>query len=306
MNKTNVIAPPCNCCGKSQWNYEFTERGIDLGNCGNCGLHYIAQMPTQEVRITEIKKRIFTGGQLVANAQVHKAAEVTCRKKFLSLVQLVQQYAPPGKWLDIGCGTGTLISVVQEMGREVEGIELTPDRRELSQKLTGAKIHSRSIEELDMPAGSFAVITLTDVFSHLTNPMKTFECIRDILCTGGIMMLYTSEIGSGVAKHHNLAWNLGEHLYFLGENTIEKYAERLGFELIYREKKWAPDLIYSRETFLAKGRSKLRNFIKSACVYTPGVLPLLRCYMLNIRNRNNHHYASTLLLKKTRDKTTGS
>jgi SAM-dependent methyltransferase len=299
---TKITAPPCDCCGSSQWEYEFTENEISLGQCTNCGLHYIAQIPTQESRAMKMKNGCFGIHQHVGNAELHRASELRSKRKFQHFVELAQKFAPPGKWLDIGCGTGTLIAAAQESNIGIEGIELTPDRMELAQKVTGAVIYDSPIEELNLTPNSFAVVTLTDVFSHLISPARTFSYIHRVLQTGGILLLYTSEIGAGVAKHHNYSWDLGDHLYFLGERTIERYADNSGFELVYREKKWGPDLLYSRETFLKKGRSTLRNFIKKACVYTPGVFPLLRWYMLKIRQRNNPNYVSILLLKKVAQK----
>jgi hypothetical protein len=113
-----------------------------------------------------------------------------------------------------------------------------------------------------------------------------------------MLLPYTSEIGASVAGHHNYSWNLGDHRYYLGDQTIERYARKIGFEVVYREKKWAPDVLYSRDSLLTNGRSKLRNVIKRSCAYTPGVLPVLRWYMLKIRNKNNPHYVSTSVLKK--------
>jgi ubiquinone/menaquinone biosynthesis C-methylase UbiE len=231
-------------------------------------------------------------------SQAWNKAELRRTRKFQHFCSLNRKSAPPGKWLDVGCGTGTLIAVVMASGIEIEGIELRSDRRQLAQILTGATIHDCQIELLDLPPASFAAVTLTDVFSHLSSPASTFSCVHRILQPGGILLLHTSEIGAGVMKHHNYSWNLGDHRYYLGDRTIEQYARRIGFELVYREKAWAPDLLYSRDNFLTPGQSTLRNIIKKFCVYTPGLLPTLRCYMLKIKNRDNPHYVSTLLLRK--------
>lgn len=259
-------------------------------------------MPTQEIRMTELEKSCFGKNQHVCSAELHRDAEVRNKNKFEHFIELAQKFAPPGKWLDMGCGTGSFITTAQKSNIEIEGIEPTPDRRELALKFTGAKIFDKPIEELDIAPNSFSVVTLTNVFSHLTSPTKTLSCIHSVLRTGGILLLNTSEIGAGVAKHHNHSWGLGDHLYFLGEHTIERYAENIGFEVIHREKRWGPDSLYTRETFIRKGRSKLRNIIKKTCVYTPGVLPVLRWYMLKTRHKDNPNYISTLLLKKTSQK----
>ena len=292
------VAPPCDCCGSSQWEYRFSENGFDLGRCTNCGLLYLSQMPPQKSRATEVKGNHFTDSRHTTHASECKEAELSRKEKFQHLCTLLQKLAPPGKWIDIGCGTGSLIAVALELDIEIEGVEPMSDRRGLAGKLTGATIHGRQIELLDFAPASFAAVTLTDVFSHLTSPAATLSCIHRILQPSGVLLLYTSEIGTGVNKHHNYSWNLGDHRYYLGDHTIERYACNIGFRVIHREKKWAPDLLYSRDNLLAKGRSTLRNIIKKSCVYTPGVLHILRWYMLKIRNKNNPHYVSTLLLKK--------
>jgi hypothetical protein len=92
-------------------------------------------------------------------------------------------------------------------------------------------------------------------------------------------------------------WELGSHLYWLGENTISNYARRTGFMLVFRDKVWQPALTYQPERFRTPGRSRLRNGIKRACL-APGMFPLVRWWALK-RNRDNPVYASTLILKKS-------
>ncbi len=298
QKKQKKVAQPCDCCGSSQWEYRFSENGFDLGRCTNCGLHYLSEMPLPNSRTTETKSNLSANGSNTMQAHACNRAELSRTKKFQHFCSLIRKSAPSGKWLDIGCGTGTLIAIVLESGIEIEGVEPISDRRELAGMLTGAKIHDRQIELLGLPTASFAAVTLTDVFSHLLSPASTLSCVHRILQPDGILLLHTSEIDAGVMKHHNYSWDLGDHRYYLGDRTIERYAQRIGFELIHREKAWAPDLLYSRDNLLTKGRSILRNMIKTSCVYTPGVLPILRWYMLKMKNKNNPHYVSTLLLKK--------
>jgi 2-polyprenyl-3-methyl-5-hydroxy-6-metoxy-1,4-benzoquinol methylase len=292
------IAPPCDCCGGLKWEYRLSENGFDLGCCTDCGLLYLSEVPLQKGQAAEVKGGHFASNRKTTRLKAFREAELSRRGKFQFFCSLVQKSAPPGKWMDIGCGAGALIEVAMELGIDIEGVEPMSDRRELAIRLTGAVVHDRQIEFLDIMPASFAAVTLTDVFSHLSSPMATLSNIHRILQPGGILLLYTSEIGAGVAKHHHYSWDLGDHRYYLGEHTIERYADKIGFEVIFREKKWAPELLYSRENLLMTGRSILRNVIKKACVYTPGVLTVLRWYMLKIYNKNNPHYVSTLLLKK--------
>ena len=291
---------PCDCChAVAAWEYLFSESGLDLGRCSECGLHYVAQMPSPGVHMTEMEAGHFAGGAFVGtNAKQHLHSESVRHAEFETHVQTVRQFAPSGKWLDIGCGTGTLITLAKRSGREVEGIELTPDRRAVARQATGAPIHDRPIELLDFVPESFSVVTLINVFSHLASPSETLAHIRRVLSPGGVILLRTAEIGPHVKKHHIYTWGLGDHLYFLGENTIETYATKLGFRLVSRERTWLPATIYSREWFEMKGRSRIRNWIKTTIIHTPGALPLLRSYMLSVRQAGNPIYTSDLVLRK--------
>src|SRR5678815_4683159 len=124
---------PCDCCGALAWTYLFTESAIDLGRCAECGLHYIAQMPDREQRITEMEGGgHFAGGQTVYGAELHLEGELIQQQRFQSLVDTTRRFAPYGKWLDIGCGSGTFIQRVQASGIVCEGVELTPERRSLA------------------------------------------------------------------------------------------------------------------------------------------------------------------------------
>jgi hypothetical protein len=117
---------------------------------------------------------------------------------------------------------------------------------------------------------------------------------------GGIVLIVTGEIGLGVRKEHVFSWDLGDHLYFLGRHTIERYSSDLGFDVVSRQRVWQPSMTYTRERFKTPGRSKLRNAVKLFCVYTPGLLALIRWYMLKRRHADNPVYNATLVLRKLR------
>jgi SAM-dependent methyltransferase len=249
--------------------------------------------------MTEMESSHFASDLLTAQADLHLTQERQRRAELDAYISAAVRFAPSGKWLDIGCGTGTFMTRVRARGIDVEGIELTKDRREVAVRQTGGPVYDAPLEALRLPRHSFAVVSLINVFSHLTDPAETIAAIRDVLMPGGVMLLRTAEIGPGVQKRHAFSWDLGDHLYFLGERTVERYANKAGFELLLREAHWMPAMVYTRERFLLKGRSRLRNAIKRMIAVTPGAMPLLRWYMLTRRDADNPVYSSTLILRKS-------
>ena len=248
--------------------------------------------------MTEMEIGHFGDGQVAASAKLHLQGESVRQREFQSYVDIARRFAPSGRWLDIGCGTGTLILCARRFDIVTDGIELTADRRQLARQVTGATIHDLPLELLNLASESFAAVTLINVFSHLTRPTETLSHIRRVLSPGGIVLLRTGEIGSNVRRHHVFSWDLGDHLYFLGESTIDSYAKKLDFRLVYRDKTWLPAAVYTRDRLKMKGRSRRRNAIKGAIIHFPGAFPLLRWYMLHRRQAGNPVYTSNLVLRK--------
>ena len=89
------------------------------------------------------------------------------------------------------------------------------------------------LEELDLPAASFDVITLYDSIEHLTAPLATLAEVRRLLGPGGIVHLVTPNVGGLQARVLGRYWyhyKPGEHLYYFSPKTLRATLERAGLE----------------------------------------------------------------------------
>jgi SAM-dependent methyltransferase len=292
-----TTAVPCDCCGSKDWQYLLEANGYRLGRCRSCGLLYVGNPPSTAQRLAELDQGVFGKGRRVNEARHHLRGEEILSQRYQRLVALAQKLAPPGRWLDIGCGTGTLMRVAEGHGIAIDGIELAPARRDAARQQTSGQIYEQPLEELHLPDGSYAAIFMVDVFSHLLSPSATFAEIHRLLVAEGIVVIGTSEIGSGVEPHHMWDWGLGEHLQFLGDETIKRYADRFHFELVERERRWLPDVLYSRERLASPGISQSRNAIKRLVLTVPGAFPIFRSIMMS-RQRDNPIHSSLLALQR--------
>jgi SAM-dependent methyltransferase len=288
----------CDCCGSDEWRELFTENGIRLGQCPECDLLSIADIPARERRMTELEEGHYAGTKKVLGAGKQLEAERVLEDQFRAYVDLARQHVPTGRWLDIGCGAGLLLALAQEAGYSGEGVELNADRRAAAAEVTGMPMHAQPVEDVHFPDGSFDVISLINVFSHLTSPAATFTELRRILKPGGVLILATGEMTAGIQKSHMYNWNLGDHLYFLGDRTMARYGEKVGFDVVEHQRSWFPDLLYSRESLKSKGRSGLRNAVKTTILRTPGAFSLFRSVMLH-RAAGSAAHASVFALRPT-------
>lgn len=279
----------CDCCGSESWHELFSENGVHLGQCPECDLLSIKEMPAPESRMTEIEEGHYAGSQEMLSAARQLEGERILEARFQSFVDLGGEHVAGGRWLDIGCGTGLLLQLAERAGFEPEGLELNADRRETARRVGGFSVHGVPVEDAGLPDRHFDVISMINVFSHLTSPTDTFQELRRILRPGGIVVMATGEMTDGVQKSHMLTWNLGDHLYFLGDRTIDRYAERLGFEVVHHTRRWLPDEMFTREWLRSHGRDRRKNAVKTAIDKTPGGLRLLRAVMLRRQAGSKAH-----------------
>jgi 2-polyprenyl-3-methyl-5-hydroxy-6-metoxy-1,4-benzoquinol methylase len=151
--------------------------------------------------------------------------ELRRKPTFERYVNYVKRYVPKGKWLDIGCGCGTLLQVARQNGLEVEGIEINPDRLAYCRD-AGLKAYGRDIEADFLPPSSYDVVSLINVFSHLRWPMITFSATHRILRDNGVILVATSELGKRAYKGEVENWHIPNHLHFAGPNTFQSICSK--------------------------------------------------------------------------------
>ena len=93
----------------------------------------------------------------------------------------------PNRVLDVGCGAGAMLRLLQEMGRasEIVGIDIVDTGAKLDRFLVG-NIESM---ELPYPAGYFDVITCADVLEHLVDPWAALNKIVGFLKSQGVCVI---------------------------------------------------------------------------------------------------------------------
>lgn len=116
--------------------------------------------------------------------------------------------------LDAGCGTGSLLLMLEEkVGPEgrVEGIDASPEMveeagKKLAKKGSRAKAQVALMEEIPFGNGEFDLVTSTYVFHHLPDDLKRkgLAEIRRVLKPGGRFLLVDFEGGG----HSPIGWLL--------------------------------------------------------------------------------------------------
>ncbi|MEO5362281.1 MAG: class I SAM-dependent methyltransferase [Magnetococcus sp. DMHC-8] len=118
-------------------------------------------------------------------------------------VERVMQYVDRGTWLDVGFGAGSLLLTAQEYGYTPVGIDLNPN---LLRRIQGFDVEAycTTLEAFDRPAGSFSVISMTDVIEHLPYPQTCLTAVGRLLERGGALFVVTPNRGSAVWRMNEM------------------------------------------------------------------------------------------------------
>jgi 2-polyprenyl-3-methyl-5-hydroxy-6-metoxy-1,4-benzoquinol methylase len=100
---------------------------------------------------------------------------------------------PPtaGPVVDIGCGRGELVRLMQLDGFDAEGIDISPEQAALARAAGVTRVRQGDFRAiLAAHPGHYAAVTATDLLEHLTKPevLQTFDDVAAALAPGGVFV----------------------------------------------------------------------------------------------------------------------
>jgi SAM-dependent methyltransferase len=160
---------------------------------------------------------------------------------------LIEKYVPgTGRLLDVGTGTGYLLTVALRRGWKVTGYEVDEG---LSRRLSGkldVEVLSGDFTKLDWPEGQIDAVAMHHVIEHLKDPLSYVRTIRRILREEGILFMALPNIGSissrfklilekkGIKrKNVGACYDTGHHLFYFTPSTMKGLMTTTGFEVLY-------------------------------------------------------------------------
>ncbi len=114
--------------------------------------------------------------------------------------ELLRRHAPRGRVLDVGCGTGYNLSLLEEFG-EVHGVDPFPEALEYCRQRGARNVQEAGAEKLPFPDGHFGLLTAFDVIEHIEDDVAALREWNRVMAPGARLLIYTPA----------LQWLYGEH-----------------------------------------------------------------------------------------------
>lgn len=151
---------------------------------------------------------------------------------YRSIIKDFESHRVNSRFLDVGCGAGTLLDIAVERNWNAVGIEVSkPAAEHLKQR--GLNVFEGTLEEAKFPDNHFDVVTCTEVIEHVTNPKELLKEIARVLAPTGILWMTTPH-GRGLSgKFLGSNWTVvapPEHLNLFSIKSLKMCLEEAGFQ----------------------------------------------------------------------------
>lgn len=202
------------------------DKGIDLDihQCSACGLVQLNSDPVPYWREV-IRATAFSQEMGIFRAEQFKA--------------FVEQHGLIGKKIvEIGCGKGEYLTLVQGAGAEVYGTEFGVDSvahcTQAGLNVEHLFVETPGIELRNAPFDAFFILNFLE---HLADPNSTLQGIHANLAPGAVGLVEVPNFDM-ILKKNLFSEFIPDHLFYFTRETLNALLERNGFEVIETREIW--------------------------------------------------------------------
>jgi len=217
--------------------------GWHIGRCRRCSLMYLNPMPF--FAPSEEFSRLSLGFQytrfqrnIPPEALRHDAMQM--RQQIKMAAQMGNGMARTERFLDIGCGSGSSVRAVADIGWDAIGIDIDPVLVELGRSKLDVDLRCATLQESHLDGNQFQFIRLRDVIEHLPNPYGVLVEVKRLLVPGGVALIVTPNEAAlatqvkrrlGLAKDTIATVAPPHHVHGFTPETLSRTIQRAGLHI---------------------------------------------------------------------------
>jgi SAM-dependent methyltransferase len=209
---------------------------MTLVQCRNCGLVYLNPRPTavaktyyEEEYFVEKYKALYGVTYLEDRENITRIARLR--------LDLIEQYKPRGKLLDVGCAAGFFLDEARRRGWLPKGVEVSQFASEYARQKLGLDVFTGTLEAAGFPSEEFDVVVSYYVLLHLSDPLGLLREVHRILKPGGLLCVAVPNVQSLHFWLNRRAWIaerllLNGYFYEFSPRTLRRLLETANFQTL--------------------------------------------------------------------------
>jgi SAM-dependent methyltransferase len=141
---------------------------------------------------------------------------------------------PPGRILDVGCGSGAFLLGLREAGWKTHGIEIDAQAVAAARAAGLHDVRAGELTTAGYPDGHFDAVRFWHSLEHVGSPRAQLAEARRVLRPGGTLTVGVPNFASSLSRRARGQWfylDVPRHLWHFEPVTLRRVAEAAGFEV---------------------------------------------------------------------------
>ncbi len=234
-----VIEVPCPMCGGQKRKRVYTEHvSIGISQCLSCSLIYTSpRVREPEKAYWGNAEAIYEEARLIFEGKAPHHRDPNYQHEMAT----IERFKREGRLLDVGCNIGMILRHATKRGWDAVGVEPATAQANICTKL-GFTVHNCFLDQLSADVGLFDVVTFSDVFEHITEPLPFLGQAARFLKPDGILFVKVPNAKWSMFKQKmlNLAgrhpeqgiWDSFEHVVHYSDKTLTAMLHKGGYEVL--------------------------------------------------------------------------
>ncbi len=168
--------------------------------------------------------------------------------RFLSLLPMDKSM----KILDVGCGSGTLLYLLRELGFD-QTLGVDPFIRKDIEYENGLRVLKKRIGDVE---GPWDLVMFHHSFEHVPDPIKTLRNVAGLLNQKGYCVIHIPTVSSYAWRYYGVQWvqlDAPRHFFLHSVESIQVLADKTGLHL--------RNVVYDSTSFQFWGSEQYRKGI---------------------------------------------
>ncbi len=201
--------------------------------CTQCELLFINPQPSTEMLKKVYSAQYFEGRGY--DSEVKKKYRLSiARKRIKPILRYFNNQSKGKSLLDVGCASGYFLKVAQDIGFNIQGVEISSYAANKANELFNINVFCGTLKDYEMEANFFDIITCWDLFEHLKDPADFLLKANQLLNDEGIIVIHipvTDSLGYKMLRSKWKKINPLEHLFYFSEKNLNQLMSSHGFVL---------------------------------------------------------------------------
>ena len=246
--------------------YRTTLTEFQIVECARCRLIRVSPRPSpRDLRFFYPENYWFVPGENAVSRLEEWYRRLVARDHVRFVERALDDSSEQGPVLDVGCGGGLFLGMLQERGRRVIGLDFAIDAAASASRQHSVPAVCGSLSDPPLPEGSCAAVTMFHVLEHLYDPTCYLASAHRLLKRDGRLIVQVPNASCWQFLLLGELWSgldVPRHLHDFRELDLECLLDACGFEVIRRKHFSLRDNPAGLATSLAPGLDPMARRIR--------------------------------------------